>query len=204
MVQVFIKEICFSIHSSVELGNQQLSFHDTEVLEEFLIQYLNRPQNKQFIDIYTSFSFEYFLKNLKVLKTIPAAGGLTLDSQNRALWIFRKGLWDLPKGKVELNEATDHAAVREVEEECGIHSIENMGLLCVTYHIYEMAHEPVLKPTYWYLMQTSFTGKLVPQTEEGIQKVEWKNKAESLKALEQSFPSIVKVIEIAVERNYLR
>ena len=34
--------------------------------------------------------------------------------------IQRLGDWDLPKGKVEKREGVEAAAVREVQEECGL------------------------------------------------------------------------------------
>ena len=37
----------------------------------------------------------------KKLKTIVAAGGIVKNDENQILFIFRKGKWDLPKGKIE-------------------------------------------------------------------------------------------------------
>ena len=41
--------------------------------------------------------------------------------------IFRNKKWDLPKGKIDGNEDEETAALREVNEECGLfgHSIES-------------------------------------------------------------------------------
>ena len=36
------------------------------------------------------------------------------------LLIYRRGKWDLPKGKLDYEESPEQAGVREVEEECGI------------------------------------------------------------------------------------
>ncbi|MDP3432455.1 MAG: NUDIX domain-containing protein, partial [Bacteroidota bacterium] len=51
---------------------------------------------------------------------IPAAGGLVKSSGQSLLFIKRLGVWDLPKGKIDMDETPEIAAIREVEEECGV------------------------------------------------------------------------------------
>ena len=36
------------------------------------------------------------------------------------LFILRNVVWDIPKGKLEKGETPELAAVREIEEECGL------------------------------------------------------------------------------------
>ena len=60
----------------------------------------------------------------KKLKTIVAAGGIVKNDENQILFIFRKGKWDLPKGKIEKNEKIDDGALREVVEETGVKKIK--------------------------------------------------------------------------------
>ena len=67
-------------------------------------------------------------------RIIVAAGGLVINSKGEFLLIKRLGLWDLPKGKVEDDEAIEVAAIREVEEECGIRKATIISKLLVTYH----------------------------------------------------------------------
>ena len=69
---------------------------------------------------------------------IIAAGGLVTNPQGQILWIFRRGFWDLPKGKVEKMESIEEAALREVEEECGIKQLVLDKLIDKTYHIYKI------------------------------------------------------------------
>ncbi|MGF1926130.1 MAG: NUDIX domain-containing protein, partial [Bacteroidia bacterium] len=70
--------------------------------------------------------------------SIKAAGGLVENAKREYLFIFRNKKWDLPKGKVEKGEKIKVAAVREVEEECGV-KIERRGKrLCKTYHVYDL------------------------------------------------------------------
>ncbi len=133
-------------------------------------------------------------KILKNFRSIKAAGGLVLNDKNQILFIFRNGKWDLPKGKVEDGEKIPHAALREVNEECGISGLKISCDLPCTLHTYILNDERVLKTTYWYVMKTSDTKNPIPQTEENITQVEWLSQQEVNKALENSFASIVETI----------
>lgn len=106
---------------------------------------------------------------------VQAAGGLVRNTENEILFIFRNGKWDLPKGHKEVYETIDQTAVREVEEECGIHDLILENKAGVTYHTYYMNGKHELKETHWYFMRTN-TQRLVPQKEEGIEKAEWISK----------------------------
>lgn len=110
------------------------------------------------------------------IRVIEAAGGLVKSELNKYLFIKRNGKWDLPKGKLEENEKRKDAAVREVEEECGI-KIKKLGKkLLKTYHVYEIKGKVVLKVSHWYAMEAKSNQKLIPQTEEGITEVKWFSK----------------------------
>lgn len=128
---------------------------------------------------------------------LEAAGGLVRNSQGEILFIHRLGRWDLPKGKVEEGETTEVAAVREVEEECGISQLELGKLVTVTYHIYFQKNLK-LKATYWYAMNYGGNGDLVPQTEEGIAKVEWKTEAEVQEVMHDTYDNIRIVLETQI------
>lgn len=57
--------------------------------------------------------------------SVPCAGGIVRDGEGCVLLVRRgrepaRGLWSVPGGRVEVGEAWDHAAVREVREETGI------------------------------------------------------------------------------------
>ena len=129
----------------------------------------------------------------KSYKVINAAGGMVLNNENNLLMIFRNSRWDLPKGKVEKEEETDKAALREVEEECGLHQLNLVKQLSATYHTYELNGERILKPTHWFMMTTPET-HLIPQTDEGITEAHWMNKKEIKKASAQSYSSIVSLL----------
>lgn len=104
---------------------------------------------------------------------LEAAGGLVRNSEGDLLMIYRLGKWDLPKGKIEKNESAIEAALREVEEECGIKNLLINEEHPSTYHIYQQKNRMILKRTYWYGMSSDFNQSFTPQLDEGIEKVEW-------------------------------
>lgn len=122
---------------------------------------------------------------------IEAGGGLVKNNGN-FLWIYRNNIWDLPKGKQELNEEIFVTALREVKEECGIDndlSIENF--LTTTFHTYSNNNELFFKKTDWFLMNYDGSSlELKPQLEEGITNVKWLNKNQSIDCAKKSFKSI--------------
>jgi 8-oxo-dGTP pyrophosphatase MutT (NUDIX family) len=126
---------------------------------------------------------------------ISAAGGLVLNDKKETLFIFRNGKWDFPKGKIEKGENKKNAAVREVEEECGIISPVISKYITTTYHIYYYKDKIALKESIWYLMNYKGNDELKPQEEEGITDVKWLTKPEITKALKNSFCSIQDVID---------
>ena len=55
------------------------------------------------------------------------AGSLVVNRNKELLLIYRKGKWDLPKGKVEKSEKKKHGALRETAEETGL-ELKNLSL----------------------------------------------------------------------------
>lgn len=99
---------------------------------------------------------------------IKAGGGLVVNNKKEVLFIFRKGKWDLPKGKQDKGESMEKCALREVKEECGIKKIKLTAPVTKTFHIYQTGKKTVLKQTNWYWMKMEKQQKLVPQLEEDI------------------------------------
>lgn len=106
-------------------------------------------------------------------KVVEAAGGLVFNELNQLLLIFRKGKWDLPKGKIDEGESEVQAAKREVQEECGLKVVEVFDKLGVTYHTFFLPRENILKVSHWYRMKASSNEILIPQLEEDIQDIVW-------------------------------
>ena len=134
---------------------------------------------------------------------IEAAGGVVVNSKREVLWILRNGKWDLPKGKVELGEKVENAAVREVEEECAVRGISRGALLGVTYHTYSYKSEVILKKTYWYAMTCFKEQVLKPQLEEGITEVVWADKTKHLFCVSNTYTSIVELLKQENVVHYL-
>lgn len=126
---------------------------------------------------------------------IQAAGGYVLNANGQLLMIFRRGYWDLPKGKIEEGEVPEQAALREVEEECGIDRLQITSGPFDTYHVYAERGETIIKQSIWYRMYTDTTAVPVPQEEEDIVEVRWVNLPVPREILSGAYASIHAVIE---------
>jgi 8-oxo-dGTP pyrophosphatase MutT (NUDIX family) len=134
-----------------------------------------------------------------MFRIIEAAGGLVINPKKEMLFILRNGKWDLPKGKLEKGESIETAAVREVEEECGISGLTIVKKIITSYHTYFIGEQAVLKPTYWFEMISSDTSVLVPQTEEGITEAKWISSNDLKMVRENTYESILDVIDSLVK-----
>ncbi len=135
------------------------------------------------------------------LTSIHAGDGLVTNKMGDYLLIFRHGVWDLPKGKQEPNEDIRQAALREVEEECGVHDLEIKEHLCDTYHTYELNGKFMLKCTHWYKME--YLGSCPdtkPQTEESIERAIWVAQNDLPNYLSHTYPSIKEVFRVHAGR----
>ncbi len=131
---------------------------------------------------------------------VLAAGGAVTDEQGRLLVIKRLGKWDLPKGKVDPGEGIEAAAMREVEEECGLKRLHISAPMPSTWHTYERKGKQHLKRTDWFLMSASSTEVLVPQHEEDIEEVRWIAPFELAAIKDASYPSLLSVFEAWEQR----
>lgn len=126
---------------------------------------------------------------------VLAAGGAVQDERGRLLVIKRLGVWDLPKGKVDEGEGIEHAAIREVQEECGVNALTIVASLPSTWHTYERKGSDHLKRTDWFLMRGDSSEALAPQEDEGIEEVRWMERADVERIVESTYPSLRPVIE---------
>ncbi|MBE9488136.1 MAG: NUDIX domain-containing protein [Bacteroidetes bacterium] len=131
---------------------------------------------------------------LTKFRCIEAGGGVVLNNNEELLMIKRNGHWDLPKGKLEKGEVIEICAVREVKEECGIKNIECHDIHTLTRHIYFLNNEWVAKPTFWFNMRCNDEKILTPQTEEGIEIVEWVSRKDVPNKLKESYSAIKHVL----------
>ncbi len=104
---------------------------------------------------------------------IDAAGGVVKNLKGEYLFIYRRGKWDLPKGKVDSGESYQQAAIREVEEETGLSGLNLEKRLMSTHHTYPYKKGTALKKIYWFDMLYEGNGTPVPQEIEQIEEVRW-------------------------------
>lgn len=131
---------------------------------------------------------------------VPAAGGLVMRNNKSMLFMERNGKWDLPKGKIDPGETPQMAALREVEEECGISGHSIVKQLPSTFHIYLSPYKKtlgqwILKETFWFEMNYSGVNSGIPQTEENITQLKWLAKDELNIVLENTYENLKTIIE---------
>ncbi len=128
---------------------------------------------------------------------VKAGGGLVRNSEGKYLFIFRRGVWDLPKGKLDPGETIEQCAVREVGEETGLLRVQLDTPLLVTYHTYDENGKHLLKESHWFRMNAQDTAGLKPQQEEQITELRWVDGEEMKGLLTRTFPLIRDVIGAA-------
>lgn len=167
-----------------------------------LLNYIdNAEKSKERKVFYIHAPEVYALKKdfFSLFKCITAAGGLVLNQKGEVLMIFRRGSWDLPKGKKESGEKRKQTAIREVIEETGLANARILSLLPDTYHTYRLSGVRVLKISHWYLMETT-AKKLTPQLEEDIEQAVWMNLDQiRQKNLQPIYPNIDYLLQYFVK-----
>jgi len=128
-------------------------------------------------------------------KNIEAAGGIIKNKKGQVLVIHRRDKWDLPKGKLETGESFEQAALREVEEECGIHDLTIVCRLLSTYHSYLIDDQPVLKKTMWFEIVYNGNKAPVPQQKEDITEIRWIYPSEVNVVMKDTYGAIQDVLK---------
>lgn len=165
---------------------------------KFLLNYVDLAEKTSVYKSITIYADD--VKKLKsdfqsLFKIVRASGGLVINNKKEGLVIFRRGFWDLPKGKIDPGEKKKAAAIREVQEETGIVDVVLDKKLMTTYHTYRGVNKKrILKKTFWYIM-TAPKSNLVPQLEEGIKKAQWVN----LKSFMAKKPKIFRNIKDIIQ-----
>lgn len=112
--------------------------------------------------------------------SVEAGGGYVVRRAEagdvEVLLIFRRGAWDLPKGKLDPGETVQEAAHREVSEEVGVplDAVTVLEDLGTTVHGYVWPRQEgyAVKTTFWFSMATTASA-FEPEAREGIEAVAW-------------------------------
>ena len=188
MYVVFVNDKPIIVTSSQKKeNNYPVYILKNSVVEEIIHKFKNKDIKG--VNLYTPDLESGWKDFLKSFHTVSAAGGLVLNPNKEILFIFRSEKWDLPKGRIESGESIEEAAIREVEEECGIFNLKLVKPLITTYHTY-FQDGLKLKETFWFLMTSDSEEVLVPQLEEGITIAVFKNQTAITKALQNSYKNI--------------
>lgn len=125
---------------------------------------------------------------------ILAGGGVVFNDLHELLLMYRRGFWDLPKGKLENDETIEACAVREVKEETGLTNMILQEKIITTYHTYQEKGKYILKETHWFKMLVNGKPNVKPQIEEQIEIVKWVSQNDVKKYITQMYSSIVDVV----------
>ncbi len=163
---------------------------------------IKKIRRSSLIDEYLIYCFdinELWQSFTSLFSVIDAGGGIIRNRKGDLLFIFRKGKWDLPKGKIEVGETIADGAVREVKEECGLMDVVLGKLLTQTYHTYTERNRRILKCSHWYEMSVPDGQKLVPQAEEGITEIKWIKPSKLVEVKNNTYRSVTDLLnEFAV------
>ncbi len=132
-----------------------------------------------------------FFKHFTV---IEAAGGIVQNEDKDLLFIFRKGKWDLPKGKMEKKETASDCAKRETEEETGVKNLTLKHQVGDTYHLYDEFGKHFLKISHWFYFTCKNDQALKPQTEEDITEIKWYKTKDIRKPVANTYATIKDIL----------
>jgi 8-oxo-dGTP pyrophosphatase MutT (NUDIX family) len=198
MYKVFINNKSIIFTKNLEDFNNEKVLDAKGMSPSQLLQLLKQEsverEEKQIVVNLKSIEFPH-REFVFLFKEKIAAGGLVVNERKELLMILRNGEWDLPKGHQDGGESIEECAIREVEEECGIGNLEIIAPLQTTYHHYLLNEKDILKETFWFLMQTDSDQALTPQAKEGIEKVEWTDLETAQNRLENSWISLLEVLD---------
>ncbi|WP_300660235.1 NUDIX domain-containing protein [Fluviicola sp.] len=201
MYKVFIdNSIIEFLDSSEELPLRRYDFVYNSLendLTKLLDQFDFSTSNYCLLVVYEDFelALNQVFQNYEFM---DAAGGI-VKSKLRYLFIERHGMWDIPKGKLDMHEQPWEAAIREIEEECGIVGPTIDHLIGITFHTYSYMGRLTIKKNWWYALNYTGSLEVTPQEEESITQAIWIEKNEWGMIRENTYDSIQEVLDMAKE-----
>ena len=192
MYKVFLNRFQINLTSKAKVLDKTNTFLLVSIEQKEILKKLRKHKKINLFHSRKSDLLKIFKSKIKV---IFASGGIVENSKKQILFIHRKGKWDLPKGKAEKNETIRETALREVTEETGIKRLRIRKFYTNTFHLVRNNGLYFLKETSWFLMYSDYEGKLIPQGEEGIKSVKWKNLKQVKKIKEKTFKNIKIILD---------
>ena len=198
MYKVFINKLSIILTSKNKSLSQENSFLLSSIT---LNEILKKVRKHKKIFLYHPKKSELLKVFKSKIKVIFASGGIVKNDNNQILFIYRRGKWDLPKGKAEKGESIRETAVREVIEETGVEKLKIDKYFSNTFHIVRNNKKYFLKETSWFLMSSNFKGKLKPQLNEGIKSVKWKTFDDAKKIKKKTHGNISIILTDFLKQN---
>lgn len=197
MYKVFIsdKPLLFTDREPDHIDNQLVMDYDSPESLTGLVHELAHEEHLEEAVIFHDDLDELWEVFCSLFVQIEAAGGLVRNELGQLLFIFRRGKWDLPKGKLDQGESPKEAALREVQEECGLRELSIIADHGDTYHTYVLKKKGILKHTYWFDMFSNSKEELVPESEEDITEARWFNKDRLAEPLANTYASIRELVQ---------
>jgi 8-oxo-dGTP pyrophosphatase MutT (NUDIX family) len=196
MYKVFVNEKpLFLTNEIAKETDFQLFLLESIDIEQLIVKMFNNKIKKAYL--YYPDEKEILKKVKEKIPVAKAGGGLVYNKKGEVLFIYRNGKWDLPKGGKEKGEDIEVTSMREVEEETGVGKLKIKKKLQKTYHVFKRNGRYKLKVTHWFEMTSTFDGELIPQANEGIEKVAWLNPEQVQEALKNSYENIKLLFEVA-------
>jgi 8-oxo-dGTP pyrophosphatase MutT (NUDIX family) len=185
------------MYHKVYVNSKELQFGNVPITGAKLISFVSVDslydqlhQNNHEIFFVQDNTGSEWQKFLSAHQLIEAAGGLVINGNEELLVIRRLGYWDLPKGKMEKDENPESAALREIEEECGLTGLVLKKKLNDTWHTYMLKGKRIIKQTHWFRVEVAGSPELTAQAEEDITEALWMNKEQVSVAVRETYVSL--------------
>lgn len=196
MIKIFFNNsvLILSENKIKNFSNAKILKYSEENTKIIIKNILDYKDGSEFV--YYGEKIDFLFRRIKDNFTYTiASGGIVRNSFEEYLFIYKRNIWDLPKGKVDEGETVEIAAIREVSEECGLEfeRLEIISFLESIYHIYMEKNKYYLKCTYWFNIEYTGYKHPKPQKEEGITDIRWINPKKLNEVLNNSYKSIIEL-----------